>query len=57
MTGVPRHLVEHKLNEKSGSKPSRLKKRGQSKYRNKAINNEVDKLVKEYIVQESLFLS
>lgn len=57
MTGVARQLIKHRLNEKTGSKPIRQKKRGRSKERNKAIDDEVEKLVKVGIVEESLFPS
>lgn len=57
ITGVPKQLVEHKINERPGSKPIQQKKRGQSKDIYKAINDEADKLVKAGIVQELLFPS
>ncbi|GKE85013.1 hypothetical protein Tco_1558755, partial [Tanacetum coccineum] len=41
MTGVPRHLAEHRLNVREGCPPVRQKKRSQSPERNKAIQEEV----------------
>lgn len=57
MVKVPRQVIEHKLNDKLGVRPVRQKKRDQYKEWNKAINDEVDKLVSVGIVRESLFLS
>nr|GEU69452.1 hypothetical protein [Tanacetum cinerariifolium] len=48
MTGVPRHIAEHRLNVLEGCLPVRQKKRGQAPERNKAINEEVRKLVEPY---------
>ncbi|GJY46720.1 reverse transcriptase domain-containing protein [Tanacetum coccineum] len=45
MTGVPRHMAEHRLNVREGCPPVRQKKRGQAPERNKAIQEEVEKLV------------
>ncbi|GJY35646.1 reverse transcriptase domain-containing protein [Tanacetum coccineum] len=45
MTGVPRHIAEHRLNVRKGYFPVRQKKRGQASERNKAICEEVEKLV------------
>ncbi|GKB95290.1 hypothetical protein Tco_0981427 [Tanacetum coccineum] len=45
MTGVPRHMAEHHLNVREGCPPVRQKKRGQAPERNKAIQEEVEKLV------------
>ncbi|GJW92628.1 reverse transcriptase domain-containing protein [Tanacetum coccineum] len=45
MTGVPRHIAEHRLNVREGCFPVRQKKRGQASERNKAICEEVEKLV------------
>lgn len=50
--GVPWEIKEHKLNDNVGIKPIRQQKIGQSKDRNKAINDEVDKLVSVGIVRE-----
>nr|GEZ56396.1 reverse transcriptase domain-containing protein [Tanacetum cinerariifolium] len=52
MTGVPRHIVEHKLNVREGCLPVRQKKRGQAPERNKAISEEVKKLVEADIMKE-----
>lgn len=58
MSGVPMELIEHKLNDRPRNKPIHAKKKkGQSKDRNKEINDEVDKLVNTRIVRESLFPS
>ncbi|GJW69413.1 hypothetical protein Tco_0123837 [Tanacetum coccineum] len=43
MTGVPRHIAEHRLNVREGCPPVRQKKRGQATYRNQAIQEEVKK--------------
>ncbi|GJV42653.1 reverse transcriptase domain-containing protein [Tanacetum coccineum] len=45
MTGVPRHIAEHRLNVRKGCSPVRQKKSGQSADRNQAIQEEVGKLV------------
>ncbi|GKC18700.1 hypothetical protein Tco_1020850 [Tanacetum coccineum] len=37
MTGVPRHIAEHRLNVREGCSPVRQKKRGQAADRNQAI--------------------
>ncbi|GJR08126.1 reverse transcriptase domain-containing protein [Tanacetum coccineum] len=42
MTGVPRHIVEHRLNIREGCLPVRQKKRGQVPERNKAIYEELE---------------
>ncbi|GJS11572.1 reverse transcriptase domain-containing protein [Tanacetum coccineum] len=52
MTGVPRQIVEHKLNVRRGCPPVRQKKRGQAAERNIAINDEVSKLVIAVIMRE-----
>ncbi|GJR80116.1 reverse transcriptase domain-containing protein [Tanacetum coccineum] len=52
MTGVPRHIVEHRLNVREGCPPIRQKKRGQAADRNKAIQEEVGKLVYAGIMKE-----
>ncbi|GJV93961.1 reverse transcriptase domain-containing protein [Tanacetum coccineum] len=52
MTGVPRHIAEHKLNVRKGCQPVRQKKRGQAAERNIAINDEVSKLVTAGIMRE-----
>ncbi|GKA82127.1 reverse transcriptase domain-containing protein [Tanacetum coccineum] len=52
MTGVPRHIAEHRLNVREGCFPVRQKKRGQASERNKAICEEVEKLVNAGIMKE-----
>ncbi|GJY32254.1 reverse transcriptase domain-containing protein [Tanacetum coccineum] len=52
MTGVPRHMAEHRLNVREGRPPIRQKKRGQAPERNKAIREEVEKLVDVGIMKE-----
>ncbi|GKD93863.1 hypothetical protein Tco_1373700, partial [Tanacetum coccineum] len=52
MTGVPRHAAEHRLNVREGCLPIRQKKRGQAPERNKAIQEEVEKLVDARIMKE-----
>ncbi|GKA42503.1 reverse transcriptase domain-containing protein [Tanacetum coccineum] len=52
MTGVPRHIAEHHLNVREGCLPIRQKKRGQAPERNKAIQEEVEKLVDAGIMKE-----
>ncbi|GKF94902.1 hypothetical protein Tco_0284602, partial [Tanacetum coccineum] len=52
MTGVPRHIIEHKLNIREGCLPVRQKKRGQTPERNKAIYEKVKKLVDAGIMKE-----
>ncbi|GKB86129.1 hypothetical protein Tco_0958401 [Tanacetum coccineum] len=52
MTGVSRHMVEHRLNVREGCPPVRQKKRGQAPKRNKAIQEEVEKLVDAEIMKE-----
>ncbi|GJT58058.1 reverse transcriptase domain-containing protein [Tanacetum coccineum] len=52
MTGVPRHTAEHRLNVREGCSPIRQKKRGQVPERNKAIQEEVEKLVDARIMKE-----
>nr|GEW43787.1 reverse transcriptase domain-containing protein [Tanacetum cinerariifolium] len=52
MTGVPRHIAEHRLNVLEGCSPVRQKKRGQAQKRNKAIQDEVEKLVDASIIKE-----
>ncbi|GKB00017.1 reverse transcriptase domain-containing protein [Tanacetum coccineum] len=51
MTGIPRHIVEHRLNVREGCQPIRQKKRGQAAERNIAINDEVSKLVAARIMR------
>ncbi|GJW88906.1 reverse transcriptase domain-containing protein [Tanacetum coccineum] len=52
MTGVPRHMAEHRLNVREGCFLVRQKKRGQAPERNKAICEEVEKLVNDSIMKE-----
>ncbi|GKA25796.1 reverse transcriptase domain-containing protein [Tanacetum coccineum] len=52
MTGVPRHIAEHRLNVREGCSPVRQKKRGQAANRNQAIQEEVGKLVEAGIMKE-----
>ncbi|GJV08539.1 hypothetical protein Tco_1346195 [Tanacetum coccineum] len=52
MTGVPRHIAEHRLKIREGCLPVRQKKRGQEPDRSKAICEEVEKLVDADIMKE-----
>ncbi|GKC56241.1 reverse transcriptase domain-containing protein [Tanacetum coccineum] len=52
MTGVLRYLAEHRLNIREGCLPVRQKKRSQAPKRNKAIQEEVAKLVDAEIMKE-----
>ncbi|GKA13541.1 reverse transcriptase domain-containing protein [Tanacetum coccineum] len=52
MTGIPRHIAEHRLNVREGCSPVRQKKRGQSADRNQAIQEEVRKLMEAGIMKE-----
>ncbi|GJS90866.1 hypothetical protein Tco_0773502 [Tanacetum coccineum] len=52
MAGIPRHIAEHRLNVREGYLPIRQKKRGQAPERNKAIQEEVEKLVDAGIMKE-----
>ncbi|GJY26984.1 reverse transcriptase domain-containing protein [Tanacetum coccineum] len=52
ITGVPRSIVEHRLNIREGYSPVRQKKRGQAPERAKAIQTEVQKLVEAGIKRE-----
>nr|GEY82317.1 reverse transcriptase domain-containing protein [Tanacetum cinerariifolium] len=52
MAGVPRHIAEHRLNVREGCLPIRQKKRRQAPERNKAISEEVKKLVEADIMKE-----
>ncbi|GKA08711.1 reverse transcriptase domain-containing protein [Tanacetum coccineum] len=52
MTGVPRHIAEHRLNVREGCSPVRQKKRGQAADKNQAIHEEVGKLVEAGIMKE-----
>ncbi|GJW54296.1 hypothetical protein Tco_0098381 [Tanacetum coccineum] len=57
MTGVPRNIAEHCLNIREGYSPVRQKKRGQAPERNKAIQEEVAKLVDAGIMKEAHYHS
>ncbi|GJU49830.1 hypothetical protein Tco_1219385 [Tanacetum coccineum] len=52
MTGVPRHIAEHRLNIREGYSPVRQKKRGQAADRNQATPKEVRKFVEAGIMKE-----
>nr|GEW25021.1 reverse transcriptase domain-containing protein [Tanacetum cinerariifolium] len=52
MTGVQRHISEHRLNVCEGCLPVRQKERGQAPERNKAISKEVKKLVEVDIIPQ-----
>ncbi|GJZ23928.1 reverse transcriptase domain-containing protein [Tanacetum coccineum] len=52
MTGLPGHMAEHRLNVREGFPSVRQKKRGQASERNKAIQEEVEKLVDTGIIKE-----
>ncbi|GKA64356.1 hypothetical protein Tco_0763962 [Tanacetum coccineum] len=52
MTGVPRSIAEHRLNIREGCQPIRQKRRRQAPDRNKAIQEEVAKLVEAGIMIE-----
>ncbi|GJV59971.1 reverse transcriptase domain-containing protein [Tanacetum coccineum] len=55
MTGIPRHIAEHRLNVREGCSPVRQKKRGQAADRNQAIQKEVGKLVEAGIIKEAYY--
>ncbi|GJX01941.1 hypothetical protein Tco_0185854 [Tanacetum coccineum] len=52
MTRDPCHIAEHRLNIREGCLPVRQNKRGQAPERNKAIYEEVEKLVDAGIMKE-----
>ncbi|GKF47928.1 hypothetical protein Tco_0141179, partial [Tanacetum coccineum] len=52
MTGLPRSIAEHCLNIREGCQPVRQKKKGQTPKKNKAIQEEVEKLVDAGIRKE-----
>nr|GEV65189.1 reverse transcriptase domain-containing protein [Tanacetum cinerariifolium] len=52
MTGVPRSVAEHRLNNREGYLPVRQKKRGQALERARAIQVEVQKVVEVRIMRE-----
>nr|GEX81887.1 reverse transcriptase domain-containing protein [Tanacetum cinerariifolium] len=55
MTGILRSIAEHHLNVRKGCQPIRQKRRGQAPDRNKAIQEEVSKLVEAEIMRELYF--
>nr|GEX95877.1 reverse transcriptase domain-containing protein [Tanacetum cinerariifolium] len=57
MIGVPRHIAEHRLNVHEGCLPVRQKKMGQAPEKNKAISEEVKKLVEDDIMKEEHYHS
>ncbi|GJZ30535.1 hypothetical protein Tco_0575582 [Tanacetum coccineum] len=57
MTGVSRHLAEHRLNVREGCLPVRQKKTSQEPKRNKAIQEEVAKLIDAGIMKEVYYYS
>nr|GEX43897.1 reverse transcriptase domain-containing protein [Tanacetum cinerariifolium] len=52
MTGIPRHIAEHRLNVWEGCPSIRQKKRGQTADKNQAIQEEVEKLVGAGIMKD-----
>ncbi|GJU34170.1 hypothetical protein Tco_1182524 [Tanacetum coccineum] len=52
MTSVSRSIAEHRLNIREGCQPIRQKRRGQAPDRNKAIQEEVSKLVEAKIMRD-----
>ncbi|GJU99061.1 hypothetical protein Tco_1328332 [Tanacetum coccineum] len=52
MTGVPRSIAEHRLNIREGCQLIRQKRRGEAPDRNKAIQEEVTKLVEARIMRD-----
>ncbi|GKF91551.1 hypothetical protein Tco_0275252 [Tanacetum coccineum] len=52
MTGVLRHVAENRLNVRKGCPPVRKKKRRQAPEKNKAIQEEVERLVEAGIMKE-----
>ncbi|GKE30810.1 hypothetical protein Tco_1446194 [Tanacetum coccineum] len=52
MTGMPRHIVEHRLNVQEGCSPVRQKKRGQAADRVQSIHEKVRNLVEAGIMKE-----
>ncbi|GJT53279.1 retrovirus-related pol polyprotein from transposon TNT 1-94 [Tanacetum coccineum] len=55
MTGIPRHLAEHKLKIHPRTFPVKQKKRVLAKDRNKAVSEEVKKLMDARILKEAFF--
>ncbi|GJT01669.1 hypothetical protein Tco_0822838 [Tanacetum coccineum] len=52
MTSVSRSIAEHRLNIREGCQPIRQKRRGQASKMNKAIQEEVTKLMEAEIMRE-----
>nr|GEV34226.1 reverse transcriptase domain-containing protein [Tanacetum cinerariifolium] len=52
MIGIPRSIAEHRLNIYKGCPPIRQKRKGQAPNRNKAIQEEVSKLIEAQIMRE-----
>ncbi|GJU10296.1 reverse transcriptase domain-containing protein [Tanacetum coccineum] len=52
MMGIPRHTAGHRLNVREGCSPIRQKKMGQAPERNKAIQEEVEKLIDAGMMKE-----
>ncbi|GKA09209.1 hypothetical protein Tco_0688540 [Tanacetum coccineum] len=52
ITGVSRYIAEHRLNVREGCHPVRQKIRSQAPERNKAIQEEVEKLMEVGIIKE-----
>ncbi|GKC77446.1 hypothetical protein Tco_1128220, partial [Tanacetum coccineum] len=52
MISVPRHVAKHRLNVREGCPLVRKKKRSQAPKRNKAIQEEVERLVEAGIMKE-----
>nr|GEU70023.1 reverse transcriptase domain-containing protein [Tanacetum cinerariifolium] len=57
MTGVPRHIAEHRLNVQKGCPPVRQKKRGQAGDRNHAIQKEVKNLLMPFTKKSDFYWS
>ncbi|GJV34594.1 reverse transcriptase domain-containing protein [Tanacetum coccineum] len=57
MLGVSRYIEEHRLNVREGCSPVRQKKRSQAPERNKAIQEEVEKLVGAGIIKKDHYHS
>nr|GEV45178.1 uncharacterized mitochondrial protein AtMg00810-like [Tanacetum cinerariifolium] len=55
MTGIPRHIAEHRINVREGCSLVRKKKRGQAADRNHVIQEEVGKLIEARIMKEMPF--
>ena len=57
MIGVDRKIIEHSLNIILGNARIKQKKRGQAGDRNKAINDDVAKLVDTGILRQEIFVT